>query len=250
MKQIRVQIDGIDDEGRGRATFTDAQGHEFDVAVRGAFLSDDVVVEVERTFAARSLLVGKAEMFFHRGDCHTKRSCPHNAPCPACPLHGTDPSLELEIKRGRIEQALAEAGLDFEVDDVVRHPQQFGYRQKVKLMAQRTGTHLRLGVYIPYSHRFVVAEQCPYVHPSINEAITRLLDSLNGISTPHDLIHIKAIILRAGKNGVAGVIVATESLSDLVIHALEERVEKGHLLSVVERVQSAQTNSILAGEVH
>lgn len=243
MKTIRVTIDAIDDEGRGRGTF-----EEFDIAVRGAFVGDDVEMQPERIFAARKLIVGRALNFFERGPCHTERICPHNGPCSACPLHGVDSSLAAEVKRGRIERALSDVGLDFPVDDVIFHPHAFGYRQKVKLMAQVVQGRLRLGVYVPYSHDFVVAEACPYVQPSINTAIHSLLEELKDVVS-QELLPIKAVVLRAGRDGVACVVVAKESLSKAMFAALSRAVDKKILLSVTERVQREQTNSILSGEV-
>jgi tRNA/tmRNA/rRNA uracil-C5-methylase (TrmA/RlmC/RlmD family) len=231
VKTIRVHIEAVDDEGRGRATH-DA----YDIAVRGAFIGDDVEMQPERTFAARHLIVGKAVRFFDRGPCHAERVCSHPSPCPACPLHGADGSLSAEIKRGRIERALSDVGIDCEVDDVVMHPQALGYRQKVKLMAQILEGKLRLGVYVPYSHDFVVAELCPYVQPSINEAIPKLLELLNSGCSVTELTQIKAIILRAGRDGVAAVVV-TKSRYDARIW--EDAVAHKILICVTERVQTA-----------
>lgn len=248
MKELRVQIVAMDDEGRGRAIFHNLEGREYDVAVRGAFPGDDVRVAIERVFEARGLLVGKAEHFFHRAHAHLPRTCSHSGPCPACPLHGVESSLAMEIKRGRIERALSDLEIDCEVSDVVPHPNEYGYRQKVKLMAQIVDERLRLGVFVPYSHRFVLAEQCPYVDARINQAIGDLLDALHSVSVIMDLARIKAVILRIGKSGTAAVVVATQSLSDDTIAILTGCVARGELYSVTERIQLAETNSILSGK--
>jgi len=229
----------MDDEGRGRGVHEDQ-----DIAVRGAFVGDDVEMRPERRFAARNLIVGRAERFFSQGPCHTQRICPHPSPCPACPLHGLDASLATEIKRGRIEKALSDAGLDYQIDDLAQHPNQFGYRQKVKLMAQIVDNKLRLGVYVPYSHDFVVAEQCPYVNPVINKAIIDLLEVLN--ASRQDLAQIKAVILRAGRDGVAAVFVMKRVVDfhNALVHCVENKI----LLSACMRIQTEETNSILGGE--
>jgi 23S rRNA (uracil1939-C5)-methyltransferase len=163
-------------------------------------------------------------------------------------LHGASRSLAAEIKRGRIEQALSDISLEFKVDDIVFHPREFGYRQKVKLMAQILDGQLRLGVYVPYSHDFVVAENCPYVQPAINEAIVQLLGVLNARVPPEDLAQIKAVILRAGMEGVACVIVAKQPITDTLFAALSDCVHNQILTCVTERVHSEESNSIIAGE--
>jgi len=240
VKTIRVQIEAIDDEGRGRGVLADQ-----DVAVRGAFIGDDVEMQPERNFAARNLVVGKALHFYTKGACHTDRSCQHPSPCPACPLHGAQISLAAEIKRGRIERALSDAGMDFPVDDLLFHPHEFGYRQKVKLMAHMVDNQLRLGVYVPYSHDFVVAEQCPYVNSQINSAITSLLEVFNQ-QPAADLAQIKAIILRAGQNGVSAVVVLKRDVD--LKSALNSCVLQGILESALVRVQTKESNSVLEGE--
>jgi 23S rRNA (uracil1939-C5)-methyltransferase len=243
-----VQIEAVDDEGRGRGIFTDHDGHEFDIAVRGAFVGDDVMAMPERTFPSRKLITSKALHFFEQGPCHTERTCTHPTPCPTCPLHGATQSLALEIKRARIERALSDVALDFPIEDVVPHPSEFGYRQKVKLMAQVEDGQLRLGVYVPYSHDFVIAEQCPYVHPAINHSIDKLLALVNSEVKVSDLHDLKAVILRAGRDGVAAVVVTKRPFSSSLFSQLETAVQQNILLSVVERVHEENSNSILAGE--
>lgn len=239
----------MDDEGRGCGLYTDPAGNSFTIAARGAFTGDDVLVRIERVFKAHKLKVGKALRFFNRGKFHAERVCPHKGPCPACPLHGAVPALELEIKRSRIIKALSDAGLTYQVEQVIRHKNPLGYRQKVKLMAQVVGGKLNLGVFIPYTHRFLNAQGCPYAHPAINEALEALLYILNDRCEPKDLLAIKSVIVRLGKKGPSAIVVATQDLAPAIFSALEYCVTEDILHSVLERVQSNDTNSLMAGVV-
>lgn len=226
-----IKIETIDDEGRGRAFF---EGHDY--RVRGAFPGDEVEVEIERIFKAHNLWVCKTRKYISKGPYHRPRTCPHPDPCPACPLHGVDAALEQQVKRSRIIEALKKQELDFVVDSLVPHPNPFGYRQKVKLMVGGKPGNLKLGVYVPYSHVFIEASGCPHVNPAINQAIAALMPVLNGAGVEG----LKAIILRAGQDGVSGIFVTSKALP-------EEVWAKLPLLSARERVQMGESNSLLRG---
>ncbi|MBH1989086.1 MAG: class I SAM-dependent RNA methyltransferase [Myxococcaceae bacterium] len=227
-----LNIEAIDDEGRGRA-FYDAWNY----AVRGAFPGDQVEVRVERIFKAQKLYVCRVKRFARKGEFHESRTCRHKLPCPACPLHGVKDSLVLELKQSRIQAALTSVALDLPVEAVVPHPSLTGYRQKVKLMVAGDPGDLRLGVYVPYSHQFSEASACPHVDPSINQAIPILLSKLNESKAEG----LQAVILRAVQGGVAIVVVTLQPLPDVLF-------TDNPFLSFSERIQSTVSNNILAGE--
>ncbi len=229
---MNIKIESMDDEGRGRAFF---DGRDY--RVRGAFPGDEIEFKLERVFKAHNLYVGRVAEYIKQGPHHRPRTCPHPGPCAACPLHDIDPALELQIKRQRILDALSEEGLKYEVDPVMPHPERLGYRQKVKLMVAGEPGNLRLGVYVPYSHKFKGASMCPHVNPAINIAIQQLMDVLND----HHVSTLKTVILRAGMDGVAGVLVTSAPLPKAVF-------ENNGLLSTCERIQENETNSLLSGK--
>lgn len=226
-----IKIETIDNEGRGRAV---CDGWQY--AVRGAFPGDEVEAKVERIFKARKLYVCRVKHFLKTGSYHIERSCSHKRPCPACPLHGVRESFSLELKRRRIIEALEAAKLDFPVESVIPHFELLGYRQKVKLMASGEAGNIKLGVYIPYSHTFSEAGACPHVNPAINQAILDLMAVVNQARVSS----LKAVILRAGLDGVAGILITSEPLPEIIF-------EKSKLLSLTERIQTENTNSLLGG---
>lgn len=249
MEHCRIHITSMDDEGRGRGTHLDAGGHSYEVAARGAFLGDDVLVRIERVFKAHHLKVGKAVKFYGQGDHHIERTCPHKGPCAACPLHGASESLAVQIKIDRIEHALKTHNLDFALEPIIGTKKPFGFRQKVKLVASLQGEKLRLGVYVPHSHNFQGAESCPYVNARINEAIKEVLNHLNNGATRHDLLAIKAIIIRLGQEGPSIIIVSQTPLSEAVHTIMASMVASHRLVSAIERLQPTDSNSLLGGTV-
>ncbi len=226
-----IKIETIDNEGRGRA-----KCDGWDYAVRGAFPGDEIEFKSERVFKAHRLTVGRVKHFLKTGPYHARRSCTHKRPCPACPLHGVHENFVDDLKRRRIIEALKAQGFDYPVDPVIPHENLTGYRQKVKLMVGGEPGNLKLGVYVPYSHVFSEASACPHVNPAINQAIAELMPVLNrsGASS------LKAVILRAAQDGVAGILVTSESLPQQIF-------DESKLLSLTERIQSDSTNSVLGG---
>lgn len=239
--QLTVTINSMDDEGRGRGIVTHADS-KFDVAVRGAFTGDVARVLVERAFPKHRLLVCRALEHTTQGPHHVERTCPHTGPCPACPLHGANISLALDIKRERITQALEKADLKFPVDDVLKHPKELGYRQKVKLMVgyDEEGKNTVVGTYIPYSHRLRAAHACPYATPDINKALSRLIPLV-------DAAFVKAIIARDTGSGIAVILVCHATLPDSQFDLFKLLVDNKTLISLAERIGEENSNSILDG---
>ena len=239
--QLTVTINSMDDEGRGRGIVTYAD-LKFNVAVRGAFTGDVVRVLIERAFPKHQLLVCRALEHTTQGPHHVERTCPHTGPCPACPLHGADISLSLKLKRERITEALKKAELEFAVDDVLNHPKEFGYRQKVKLMVgyDEKGKDTVVGTYIPYSHRLRPAYACPYVGSPLNDALSHIVPLV-------DAAYVKAIIARDTSNGIAVILVCHSPIPESQFDLFKALVDNKILISIAERIGEKNSNSILGG---
>ena len=110
-----VVVDGIDDEGRGRAVIDG-----WDFAIRGALPGDVAHVRVERSFPARSLSQARCLELAVESDVRRQRACPHRAPCAGCPLEGVDDEFVLDLKRARVLQALRDVGVNAHVAEVER----------------------------------------------------------------------------------------------------------------------------------
>ncbi len=248
---IDVEIDGLDDEGRGRATGDD----DVQLAVRGAFPGDRARVKIERLFPARGLAIGRALEIFDTGPMHVERVCPHAAPCPGCPLEGLEPAVAHEVKRGRVVAALVENFLGhLAVDDLMASSEPYGSRQKAKLTAGGKRGEVRLGMYVPYSHVLVESDRCPYQDDDLTEAAGRVRSVLDARGVvpasvaPHGL---KAVVLRAFEEGVGVVVVTGAPLDDLAWRALAQLAfDEAPIVSMGERVDTAKSNSIVGGALH
>lgn len=199
-------IDAVDDEGRGRALLVRDDG-TWDIAVRGALPGDVVDAVVERVWNTRTLAQARrcGPLGEDAGPLHVRRTCAHDGPCPACPLHGVDEAFALALKRARVEQAVAAVGLDAAL---VRDTVPGGaFRQKVKLVVDDADDGgLVLGHYIPHTHALEDASGCALADDVTAAAIDALQARLEHAGLRGALV--KAVILRRFEEGVAAVVVA------------------------------------------
>ena len=116
--RFEIQVDAMDEEGRGRALYPGLETEEVDVAIRGAFPGDGVAAVVEKIFAQRRLVVARTQEVIDVGPCREKSQCAPASPCAACPLETAQTPFALELKRGRVQKALERAELQATVEDV------------------------------------------------------------------------------------------------------------------------------------
>ncbi len=249
---ITLSIDHIDDEGRGIASIT-SNGTTITYAVRGAFPQDVVEAQVERVYSGAQIVLCRVRAFKEKGPHHIERECAHSHPCPACPLHDLLPDMALDLKRQRIRKALANVGLaTLEVEPVIPQPSRLDYRQKVKLMVGGDPGHLVFGLYAPYTHNLVPAQQCAHVMPVINDALGIILTTLNATQIKPHSPHqggLRSIIVHASLEGVSVICVTAQPMAAHQFSALKNLVDDGVLISVSERFDPATTNSVVGGNI-
>lgn len=275
-------IDALDDEGRGRGTLAwgappgannarpgtsvergggdeggdgDSDGDGVDVAVRGAFVGDRVRMVVERGFPARRLVIGRALELMEPGPTRVPGRCGHAWPTVCCPLDGLDPALQAELKRERIARALCDVGLEDAIaviEEVVLPRAPLGRRQKIKLVAGGRRGALCLGLYAPWSRQLVRADGCAYTRVELSEAtaaLRRALDEAGVVPASEHPAGLRAVILRAFREGPACVLVTGAPLPAAAFAQAARLVEEGALLSLAERVDASGSGSVVGGAV-
>lgn len=240
-------IDAIDDEGRGRASAR--RGDEtWDIAVRGAMPGDVVDAVIERVWPARTLAQARrlGPLGEGAGPLHIARSCAHDGPCPACPLHGVAEGFVAAFKRARVEQAAVDAGLDASLvcDTVLSGP----YRQKIKLVVDDADDAddggLVCGHYIPHTHALEDTSGCALADDEMVRATDALRERLEASRLGGNVV--KALILRRFEEGIAAVVVGSrpcpvplQALCPAELRGLSWRVHDEH----------ASPNAVVGGEV-
>lgn len=98
--------------------------------------------------------------------------CRHYDSCGGCSIQHLSQTAYLTWKRGLVEKALADRGIEAEVQAVV--PGTPGTRRRAVLTAVRAGRHVLLGYHEKASHRLVDIKDCPVLVPEIVSALNGL----------------------------------------------------------------------------
>jgi 23S rRNA (uracil1939-C5)-methyltransferase len=162
---IEIKTIGIYGEGVGR--------HEgLTLFVDGALPGERVVAEIterKKNFA-RAKLVQIDKRSPHR----VEPPCPLFGQCGGCQLMHLDYAEQLEVKRGRVRDALKRIGkIDVEVAPCIASPEPLGYRNKIQLPYSQG----RLGLYAHRSHELVEVERCA-LHSPLGETVIAAIREL------------------------------------------------------------------------
>jgi 23S rRNA (uracil1939-C5)-methyltransferase len=119
--------------------------------------------------------------------------CPHFGVCGGCALQHWDTAHYRAWKRGLVVAALAQAGLDVRVDDLI---DAHGAGRRRAVFHARRGTHdvLQVGFAAYRAHHIVPIDRCPILAPELSgaiEAAWALAEALRPQRKPLD-IHVTA----------------------------------------------------------
>ncbi len=98
--------------------------------------------------------------------------CRHYETCGSCSLQHLAEKPYLAWKRGLVEKALKDRGIETAVADTVSATA--GGRRRAVLTATRAGRHTLLGYHEKASHRLVDIAECPVLDPAITAALPGL----------------------------------------------------------------------------
>lgn len=102
--------------------------------------------------------------------------CPHFPRCGGCALRHMDYAAECEVKRQRVQDALARiGGSDVQVEELLSAPRIERYRNKAIFPVAADGS---VGFYRARSHDVVAVEDCLLLPPEANAAAGALRDYL------------------------------------------------------------------------
>ncbi|GAB4516115.1 MAG: class I SAM-dependent RNA methyltransferase [Roseibium sp.] len=98
--------------------------------------------------------------------------CRHFDACGGCSVQHLSEQPYLAWKRGLVEKALGDRGIEFAVSDTIAATG--GGRRRAVLTATRAGRHILLGYHEKASHRLVDISECPVLDPAIVAALPGL----------------------------------------------------------------------------
>lgn len=129
--------------------------------------------------------------------------CRYFSVCGGCTWQHVSAEAQLRAKRQSVADALTRIGdvakADELVMDTVPSPEQYGYRNKIELVAETTTTGLRLGFHRAASEEIVPVESCLLLPANYVNAPKALSGALRYLAGQQDL-GLKRVGLRVAQN--------------------------------------------------
>ncbi|WP_018132634.1 23S rRNA (uracil(1939)-C(5))-methyltransferase RlmD [Effusibacillus pohliae] len=154
------------------------------VFVDGALPGEKVVAritEVAANFARAKLL-----RIVRQSKQRVKPPCPVYERCGGCTLQHLDYQAQLEWKRELVRESFARyTGLqDLPIQPTIGMDHPWAYRNKAQLPVTIVGGRVMAGLYAPGTHKLVDTSDCPIQHPTTNEIVRVVRDTLEELSIP------------------------------------------------------------------
>jgi len=122
--------------------------------------------------------------------------CRHYTSCGGCSVQHLAEKPYLAWKRGLVEKALKDRGIETAVADTV--PATAGGRRRAVLTATRAGRHTLLGYHEKASHRLVDISECPVLDPAIVAALPGLKSLAAGLLPKKGELRLTVLATTAG----------------------------------------------------
>ncbi|MEP3429205.1 MAG: class I SAM-dependent RNA methyltransferase [Roseibium sp.] len=160
MTETHLTISELGHRGDGIALTPDGP-----VFVPGALPGETVTASVQSGRAIKP-------KFETRSPDRIKPICKHYESCGGCSVQHLAEKPYLDWKRGLVEKALKDRGIEITAADTVAAT--LGGRRRAVLTATRAGRHILLGYHEKASHKLVDISECPVLDPSIVAALPGL----------------------------------------------------------------------------
>lgn len=130
-------------------------------------ISEDVDVEIIKENA--KLIKARPKKFISQSTLRRNAPCPYFGQCGGCDFQHIDYEEELRIKKEILNKHFAKIKHNCEIN-VVKSPEIYRYRNKIKLVANEKGLGLRKFE----SHEIINIDQCLLVDENMNKTIQQL----------------------------------------------------------------------------
>lgn len=191
MPSVRIESLAYGGDGIGR--LDDGRTAFVRLACPGDLVEIEVVEDRPRFVRA------KVTSIIEPGPGRVKPPCPYFGTCGGCQWQHVAYETQLAEKRTAVVESLSRIGgvrhSDLRVAQTVPSPQQYGYRNKIELVAERFDDGLRLGYHELASTRIVPVETCLLLPKKLLKAPKALSGALRYVSGANDL-RISRVALR------------------------------------------------------
>lgn len=161
-----AEITGCTSQALGVARFEDRA-----VFVKGAIPGE--VCRIRLVKITRTAAYGRLEQVLTPSPHRTAPVCPHFGRCGGCDFMHMDYTMETELKRQRVADALRRiGGVEPEPLPIAAAPTDKGYRNKVQLPVALAEGRPAAGFYRARTHELIPVDSC-LIQPAETEAVTR-----------------------------------------------------------------------------
>ncbi|MFC4769236.1 23S rRNA (uracil(1939)-C(5))-methyltransferase RlmD [Effusibacillus consociatus] len=222
------------------------------VFVDGALPGEKVtarITHVEPKFARAKLL-----RIVKESEQRVKPPCPVYEHCGGCSLQHLDYQAQLEWKRELVRESFARytGRSDLPIQPTIGMDHPWEYRNKAQLPVALVGGKVLAGLYAPGSHKLVDTSACAIQHPTTNEIMRVVRDTLEELKIPiyHEKKHsgiVRTIVPRIGfETGEVQLtlVTRTEELPKKkeLVERLRDRLP--YLTSIMQNINPAKTSLI------
>jgi 23S rRNA (uracil1939-C5)-methyltransferase len=158
---------------------TTAALQDIPISVAGGVPGETVEVEVVRRYPES--LATRVLSVENPSSSRVDPPCPHYLECSGCQFQHVNYETQLEFKRKRIEEALAEyleiSGVT--VREPLPSPQEYNYRNHARFTVRQSG---EIGFVNRHTRQWLRVDQCMLMTESINDAVATMQDHIRGIT--------------------------------------------------------------------
>lgn len=247
-----AEITGCTSQGLGVARFEDRA-----VFVKGAIPGE--VCQIKLVKITKTAVYGRLEQIVTPSSHRIAPVCPHFGRCGGCDFMHLDYTLETELKRQRVSDALRRiGGVDLEPLPITPAPTDKAYRNKAQFPVAMTDAGPAAGFFRARTHELIPVTQCYIQPPEAQQAAQAVLQWMKTYHIlPYDEEtrrgYIRHIFVR--KAAITGavmvcVIAASETLpkAKQLVALLREAVPA--VATVIHNVNTRSGNVILGDVYH
>ncbi|MDA1189252.1 MAG: class I SAM-dependent RNA methyltransferase [Chloroflexi bacterium] len=170
-ENVRLELGEMSPDGDTLAMFDGEQ-----IPVCGGIMGEVVEATIRRfTKRRKRVTVGVVEDIIQASPHRVAPPCPYYGPCTGCDWQHIAYPHQLQLKRERIQKALASHPelADVPVAETLPSPSQFGYRNHARFTVRNQG---QLGFVNRVTRRWTRVDECMLMDPGINEKLAELQD--------------------------------------------------------------------------
>lgn len=203
-QNIVVNITSVNSRGEGVARFGEDR---FVLFAAGALPGEKIKGRVKKIKKSYGIL--EIEEIIEKSPDRRVPSCRWFERCGGCSLQHADYELQCFLKKRALQDALMKelgSGCDYIVDDCVKSPDEWHYRNKASFPVRFDDKKSQYGFFMRDSHRVIPVDFCPVLQNPLEEAMKNIPKILEILKWPaydekKHLGVLRHIVLRATKSG-------------------------------------------------